>query len=233
VDPTSCPWDAFDPATISFCEERLCAWVKEPANAWTSPTKTLVGIAILAHGLRRRPGARRASGALLAIGVSASLMGFGGFALHATGTFWGEVLDVSGMFLTSGLGLTFTLRRAGGWSDGRLISFFVALVGASVALLLVVRPSGVWTFGAQIAGWIGMEIWLWRRGRGASSYRQLNLVWASFGVGFVVWSLDKSGAWCDPQNHWLNGHAVWHVLTSTAIGHFYLYQRQFFETPSD
>ena len=43
-----CPYTAFDPATIAFCEERLCAWVAEPANAFTSLTKTIVGVAILA-----------------------------------------------------------------------------------------------------------------------------------------------------------------------------------------
>ena len=32
-----CPWHAlaeFGQANVKWCEQRLCAWVNEPANAW-------------------------------------------------------------------------------------------------------------------------------------------------------------------------------------------------------
>jgi hypothetical protein len=29
--------------------------------------------------------------------------------------------------------------------------------------------------------------------------------------------LDVSRVWCEPANHWLQGHAVWHVLSALAL----------------
>ena len=36
METLDCPWSNWAPATISFCEERLCAWVVEPSNAWSN-----------------------------------------------------------------------------------------------------------------------------------------------------------------------------------------------------
>jgi hypothetical protein len=34
---------------------------------------------------------------------------------------------------------------------------------------------------------------------------------------------------CDPSNHWLQGHAMWHVLGSIALLFSYFHHRQFDE----
>jgi hypothetical protein len=215
-----CPWAGFDPATIEFCEQRLCAWVVEPAAAWTSLTKTLVGIAILWS-------CRKHKDALITIGVAAFLQGFFGFALHATGTFWGEALDVSGMFTISGLFLAFAARRLYGWSTRTVVLFFCGLVALSVGILLAVRPSGIWVFSAQIFLWVLLEIQLYREQGESTDYRYLKILVITFAVAFGVWILDFTGWVCDPDNHIFNLHSLWHVLTSLAIYWFYLYQAQF------
>ena len=38
----------------------------------------------------------------------------------------------------------------------------------------------------------------------------------------VCSALDVSRVWCDPGNHWLQGHAAWHVLTAGTL--FWLYR---------
>ena len=42
-----CPWDGLPPGTVSFCEARLCAWVAEPANAWSSLAYVLMALYML------------------------------------------------------------------------------------------------------------------------------------------------------------------------------------------
>jgi hypothetical protein len=37
----TCPWDALEPGTVAFCEARVCAWVAEPSNAWSSAAYVL------------------------------------------------------------------------------------------------------------------------------------------------------------------------------------------------
>jgi hypothetical protein len=215
-----CPWNGFDPATIEFCEARLCAWVVEPAAAWTSLTKTLVGIIILWS-------CRKHLDALIAIGVAAFLQGFFGFALHATGTFWGEALDVSGMFIISGLFLAFAARRMYGWSNRKVVIFFCGLVGLSVGILLAIRPSGIYVFSAQIFLWVLLEIQLFRTQGTSTDYRYLKYLVITFAIAFAVWIPDITGLVCDPDNHIFNLHSLWHLLTSLAIYWFYRYQAQF------
>ena len=31
-----CPWDGFTQAPPGFCEQALCAWVREPGNTWSN-----------------------------------------------------------------------------------------------------------------------------------------------------------------------------------------------------
>ena len=215
-----CPWAGFDPATIEFCEARLCAWVVEPANAYTSLTKTLVGIAILWSCRKHRD-------ALIAIGVAAFLQGFFGFALHATGTFWGEALDVSGMFTISGLFLAFTAKRLYGWSNKTVVIVFCGLVVSSVAILLAIRPSGIYVFSAQIFLWVLLELKLYRTQGTSTDYRYLKYLVITFAIAFAAWIPDITRLVCNPDNHIFNLHSLWHLLTSLAIYWFYRYQAQF------
>jgi hypothetical protein len=220
----ACPWDGYDPATIKFCEARLCAWVVEPANAYTSLTKTLAGLAILWSCRRNRD-------ALILVGIAAFLQGFFGFSFHATGAFWGEALDVSGMFTISGLFLAFAARRLYGWSDRALALSFVSLVALSVGILLTVRPSGIYLFTAQIVLWVLLEAQLYRTRGQATDYRYLRFLVLTFAIAFGVWIADITEVACDPDNHIFNLHSLWHVLTSLALYWFYAYQTQFRKTP--
>ena len=49
---------------------------------------------------------------------------------------------------------------------------------------------------------------------------------AAFGTAFFVWNLDKLNIVCRPDNHFITGHAVWHVLTAVSIYFFAKNQAQ-------
>jgi len=197
--------------------------VAEPANAYTSLTKTLVGIAILWSGRKHRD-------VLLIIGVAAFFQGFFGFALHATGAFWGEALDVSGMFTLIGLFIAFAARRLWHWSSLKVVGCFVALLLTSVALLLRFRPMGIALFTIQVVLWVALEVQLFRSQGKTIDYRFLRLLVLTFAVAFAVWGLDFTRLVCDPDNHIFNLHSAWHVLTSLCIYWFYRHQQQFRES---
>jgi hypothetical protein len=46
------------------------------------------------------------------------------------------------------------------------------------------------------------------------------------GAAALASALDVTRVACDPTNHWLQGHALWHVLTALALLAFY----RFYET---
>ena len=213
--PVDCPWDGFTPATISFCEARLCEVIAEPANAFTSLSKSLVGGWLIARCLRLR------HQALWAIAVAALIQGPLGFSLHATGTFWGEALDVSGMFLISATLLSFALSRRFSWSAGQLIGRWIGLVALPVAVLLLIPPSGIAVFSVQVIAWLGIEL---PAKRSPESRRWLNWMLGVFAAGFAFWIADKTRLVCDPNNHLINGHAIWHLATSACLALFFEFE---------
>ena len=145
------------------------------------------------------------------------------FAFHATGVRMFEVVDVSGMYLVSALGLTFALRRLWGWSDRQAIAWFIVVTTASIAAMIALGTNGILVFAAEMLPVFALELHLRERNpRGAGIW----IVWTAVAllVGFVIWLLDFHGPLCEPDNHLVTGHAVWHVLTAIAIGCFYRFQ---------
>merc|ERR1712166_1459570 len=56
----------------------------------------------------------------------------------------------------------------------------------------------------------------------AATATTANYNWFAVGVGFLVVGLtcsmlDLNRIWCNPQNHVVQGHAVWHLFTALAL----------------
>lgn len=39
--------------------------------------------------------------------------------------------------------------------------------------------------------------------------------------------MDATRLWCDPKNHYYNGHALWHLLTSIGLFCIFQFYKQF------
>ena len=58
--------------------------------------------------------------------------------------------------------------------------------------------------------------------------RSYALALVLFFGGWLAWKNDLNGAWCFRRGsalYWLQGHAVWHVLTMGALGCIYWFFR--------
>jgi hypothetical protein len=211
-----CPWDGLTPGTVHFCEERLCAWVAEPSNAWSSVAYVILGIWLMITLARRARDAR-----LWAVAAAELLIGLGSFAFHGTGSFAGELIDQAGMFMLSCLILSFAAGKARGLSDARTAQLYVGSTVASTLSLLVVRPLGIPLFAVQLTAGLGWEVAQWRRAADKTPYRWLFAGIGVFLVSFVIWTLDITRVACRPDNHLVTGHAIWHVLNAISIERLY------------
>ncbi len=205
-----CPWSGWEPATIAFCERRLCAWVAEPSNAWSNLAYVVVGVLILRRCRPWRATARPV------IGVAAILLGLGSFAFHASGIRVFEVVDVSGMYLLSALGLGFAFRRLFAWTARAVVTCIVVTTLASSLLMIVLGNDGIAVFTVEMLVVIGTEWHLRSRNPPGSTVWLVRTI-ATLLVAFAIWVLDFRGPLCDPDNHLVTGHAVWHLLTAVAI----------------
>lgn len=220
---SGCPWSALTPSVESFCEERLCSWVVEPANTWSNLGYILVGLLILwsNRGKNRQ--------ALMLPGITAVIVGFGSTMFHATGSRIGEIVDLAAMFLISGLFVIFALRRLANLSARSLTAFYTLMTTSSLALMVVQNSSGIAIFTGHIVIATSLELILLYRFYHTTQYRNLNWMIVAFAVSYLLWYLDYHKIVCFPGNHILGGHALWHLINSTCLWNFYRYQEQFFD----
>ena len=189
-----------------------------PADTWSNLLYIALGVWMWRATRRQgRPDLALFGPASIAVGVFS-------FAYHASYTWALQFLDFVGMFLFC---FTVLARNASrlGWIEPRREARFFALgvLGAS-ALVPVLFELGVpiqLTVAACIAVALGQEAALRRRARGVAFPRSYFVGLALLGAAALCSALDVSRVACDPRNHWLQGHAVWHVLTALALLAFF------------
>ncbi len=223
---TNCPWDGFESAAIHFCERELCAWIEQPINTWSNLGYILMGIYLIRLALRenRRP--------LVAIGVIEILVGLGSFLFHASSTHFGEVIDVGAMYLLSCYALVWNLKRYLKKRDVELpnrsavLLYSVLTVGSTVVVAVFRGAVGVWLFAIQLVLAGHFETTLARKFRDDISYRPLVALLITFGIAWSCWWLDVLKIVCNPDNHYFQGHAVWHVLNAFCFYFLYRFYAQ-------
>lgn len=214
VSEATCAWATWPPSTIAFCEARLCGFPAEPANAWSNLAYVLAGIYVLVwvRRHRRRP--------LWPAGVTAIGIGIGSFAFHAFPTFYTEYADLVSMFLLSTYMLAVQLFRVAGLTVRQAVGGYAVMLLVCCVSLWIHKDVGIAIFGVQLAMATAIEGVLYLRhptGLARPRYRDF---WGLIGVfllSLTFWMLDLTGLVCDPDNHWLQGHALWHVTNSTCL----------------
>lgn len=219
----NCPWSKFEAAKVSFCEHRLCDWVVEPANTWSNIGYFIAGAVVLYLARKfKRPD-------LQPIGYIGIFLSFASSALHATGTFWGEWVDHLAMNMFAGFALGFNL-----WRCKRLNArtIYVVMTFAAVIPSLIMipfKPYGILLFVAMVVITGSLEIYAnfssWSGTK--ASRRHLFYLCGWFALAYAIWNLDFRHIICNPDNHILQGHSLWHLFNSMCFYHLFAYYKQF------
>ncbi len=209
----------FTPATVTFCEARLHGWIAEPANTWSSLGYIVIGIWLF---VRRGAGVRLPLGtvALAEIGI-----GIGSLALHGTGTFVGEVLDLAGMFMLSACIFGLSVGRLLRLGERGMVTLWACALIVPFGILWLVHGSGIVSFATILVTGFVAEIALYRRDHTPGFQRFLQMLALLIGA-FVVWTLDVTHVVCDPDNHVLGGHAIWHLMCAWSIERLYTFYQE-------
>jgi hypothetical protein len=224
-----CPWHAiagFGPPNIKWCEERLCAWVNEPANAWSNLAFVLVALIVVAAA-RQRP---LASAPLRWFAPTVALVGAASFVFHASNTYLTQLLDFLAMYLFCGLLLGINAARLGWLAPPRVpAAVFVgaaALTGVTAVIVRWQAPIQLIVL-ALIAGILVGEALCQRRTRPRPRLRGFWLAVALLAAALACSLLDATRRWCVPDDHVLQGHAAWHVLSALSLLAAFFHYRQF------
>lgn len=150
--------------------------------------------------------------ALRGYGVFTVLIGFLSFFFHASLTRMGEIADLSSMFLISVFLCRENLLRVGWLKEPLSRAFFWSGTIISTGSLFFIKELGPPLFFVQCMIALGIEIFLFRKQRGAPTYKFMKLSLVFWLTAQTIWFLDLKRIVCYPSVHWMQGHAIWHVL---------------------
>ncbi len=216
-----CPYSDWAPSTHIWCEEQLCWWIREPANTFSNITYVIIGVLILLSARKYQ------YPHLKLLGYFTILLGFMSGFYHATSSFFGEVLDYSTMFLISSYALVANLSRFYKWSFKKMSLWAFIILAISVACLVKFRTVGAVLFGLQINAALIVELLLRKKAELKPRYKELLMAVGLFVGSWGVWNLDTHRIVCDPTNHFITGHAIWHIGTGIAIFCIFKFYTQF------
>jgi hypothetical protein len=214
-----CPWyewfEKFGPPNVDWCEATVCGFMNEPANAWSNLAYLIGAVYLFRLGMRR-------------YGISIFLMGLGSLLYHATNNFMTQLFDFLGMFIWALLILNWNFQRLQWVSARWRVVSYLSLNVVTMAALFLMRSVGIPYQSLMPLIGLGVlvtEVMLSRRDEGVKkNYAPLFWMLSFLGIAAVFSASDLRRIWCDPDNHLVQGHALWHLFGAIGItlsGHFY------------
>jgi hypothetical protein len=219
------------------------------ANAWSNLAYVLVGLYCIAlawhdfrHPCPERAGYLVQTPALgLTFGLACCYLGAGSGLFHASLTRLGQQLDVAAMYapLLALIALNFgrwipRLTLGNGHRNLLTWPLLIVFVGVASLLLFIYKWSMssrnvLSTLIATVAFFAVLD-----RFRASRKLAVCWLVWSSAVLVAAVLcrQLDVAGRFTGPDA-WLQGHTLWHLLTSLSLGCMYLYYRSEVATSPD
>lgn len=211
------------------------------ANTWSNLAYVLVGIYAIGlgcHDMRRKVAGRggylvNTPAMSILFGVTCCYLGFGSGLFHASLTRWGQQLDVAAMYSPLVVFIAINLGRwvprlnaldgHGGFSTWPVLACLVLVASFLLYQYKWYMNSGV-VLPALILS-VGIFALLDRfRPQCRLRHRWLVVSVVALIAARICWQLDVAGKFSDPDA-WLQGHAVWHVLTGISLAGTYLFYR--------
>lgn len=213
---SNCFWSDFSPQYYRYCESQLCGWLQQPANTWSNVGYLIAAILIFRSDkktLERQ-----------FFFWSTFILFIGSTLFHMSGAHFGKMIDVGAMLALSMGICALSIERYFYWDRRRTQILFLSGLTVSLVFLYIFDIGNIpFSIELLIAGIL--EIKMIREGRGKLIPRIFFLALFIEFCAVVVLLLDLTRTWCDPNNHIINGHAVWHLLSAAAIYTFFRAQK--------
>lgn len=210
-----CPWEPISSSwlpNVRWCESQVCSWVVEPANTWSNLAYVVAGLALVWFGMRRRDDTLRL------FGIAQIVVGICSFVYHMSFSGYLQVLDFFGMYVFTNLLIGLNLVRLGALSPRRFWPLYAVSVVGLTALTVALRFTPFPIQGIVlllILGVVATEFMQPARPDLDRRFFFASLATLTLAAGFSA--ADVSGAFCDPDDHFVQGHAIWHVLGAFSL----------------
>lgn len=213
-----CPWydarETYGQPDIKWCERTQCSIITEPVNTWSNISYLVIAVLIL----RSKIFSQKKMTWLFALIVS--LMAVCSFIYHATNNALSQMLDFFGIFGFVFLIVSINLIRL------KLITKTlgaILTVTASVGLplvfpLLYQKTIHVqFTVGVAVLALFATEGALFFRNIRPRSFRPFLYSVCFFSIATFFTAADAGRLICQPDNRFIQPHALWHLFGSVGI----------------
>jgi hypothetical protein len=223
----ACPWydlKSLRLPKVKWCEEELCSWVESPAMAWSNLGYIAVGLIMIAlsKNLKSRP--------LRFFGYGAIIVGLSSLAYHVSNSFALQIFDFFGMYVDCYLLLFINLQRLGkNVLKGSFKKYWAAVTlttALTVAFDFTTFPIQGLVF-VLILGIVATEFMNWKAKKSPYSLGFFFASLVSMTIAISCSILDVKRVFCNPMDHLIQGHALWHWFGSIAMLFSFLHYRQF------
>jgi hypothetical protein len=222
-----CPWSTWPRPNVKWCENNLCAFITTPANTWSNFMYCFFAYKMWKES-KNRP-------SIQIFALSSLLVGVTSFAYHASYTKFFQFFDFVGMFCFCMTSVTLNARRLEQCSRQKQMLFYSVGVGICTMSFLLVPMLGLPVqilVVILILTTLGQEWWLQTVTYKLHPHMQPNMTpfYSAFLLLFIAFGCsiaDLTRVWCNPDNHLVNGHSMWHILTSIVLYLLFKYHSQF------
>jgi hypothetical protein len=171
---------------------------------------------------------------LIWLGPAMFLMGSFSLIYHMSNNYITQMFDFIGMYFFVFWIFVLNLRRIGALKRENQVKFMVAIsVGctALVHIMYLTHTKFQLIVAVAAAAILYTEYLYYKRNKSNTSIKYNKII---IGAGFVGLAqissqldLNKVSWFCDPQNHFFQGHALWHVLGAIGLTIAYKHYEQF------
>jgi len=211
-----CPWyeqqQAYGTPNVDWCEPTICAWINEPANTWSNLGFILVGLYLYK---------KYSSTPLLKnFGLIVFIMGLFSGIYHATNNYFSQHLDFFGMSLFVSYVLAFQWLRAKNLKLASLHAYFWFFMSVNLILLISLAFLKLPIQSLLLINTIPiilLEAFVFAIRKRRSPLRFFAISLFLLILAQVSAQIDLKRIYCDPQNVWLHGHVIWHLLCAVAM----------------
>lgn len=221
-------WDTWRIATCMpdecFCEAiHYDETIRQPSNTWSSMVFTLVGLLVAGHALSQIDDKRKLSMIFaLIFSIALIVIGIGSAFYHASMTFWGQFVDVGGMYLLVSFILVYAWMRLYRLSTATGAILYTGINIILFTLLYFIPETRRSLFAIVLIAGIGFELYYAISRKSEIKRRWFNYGLLLFAVAYSIWTLDNTGTFCTADSL-IQGHAIWHILGAVSSGMLYLY----------
>lgn len=205
-----CPWyeaqQAYGPPNVNWCEPTICSVINEPANTWSNLGYILLGLALIKK-LKTKP--------IKAFPYIVFVMGVASAIYHASNNYLTQYFDFVGMYLMMSFLLAWNIRRHLNSVGFYSLYWFLFSLNTTIFMIFdIVNWPVQPTILLNALPIILLDLWAGYKEKRLKDYSLFALAIVSLVVAQAFAILDIKRIWCNPENLFLHGHVIWHILGS-------------------